>query len=264
MSEKSLKRVIFFLPFAFLAFIVLLKFSYLNRYWKWFAGNDGPLDWAQFAAYMLSCLIGLLAARDLYEKKQKFFASLYLIFAVGMFLIGFEEISWGQVLFHYKTPGAFKGNLEHEFNLHNFLPGKELHFLYIVAGFYGAFARLSLSDKTLERHSDFVEMFMPAGYLFFYFFPVFFFYFYYDYASQADLYLFGDKGLFARGFTRGYKEEETVEFLLSCGFLIFAAMNALKLRAGRAVSRKLSDLVEEKKSIGHHGKGCEVKRKFQI
>jgi len=239
MNEKSLKRVFFVLPLLFLCFIVLMKLSVPYKYFKWFIREDGPLEWVQFLAYLSTSLIAFAASLKLYGKKQKFHAFLYLVFAVGTFLISMEEISWGQRIFHIPTPEKVgRVNLQHEFNLHNMLPGKKLHLFFIVTGFYGAFLRFLLPGRIKKEHPDGVGLLTPAKYLFFYFFPVFFFYFYYDYVSRLDLLIFGDNGPFGRGFTRGYKAEEPGEFLLSMGFLIFTGMNTLRLRASRLVPQK--------------------------
>jgi len=44
-----------------------------------------------------------------------FFLLLGLLFFIG----AGEEISWGQRIFHFKTPDIMDSNLQHEFNLHN-------------------------------------------------------------------------------------------------------------------------------------------------
>jgi hypothetical protein len=45
----------------------------------------------------------------------------YSLISIGFFLIGMEEISWGQRIFGWSTPEVFQSNVQNETNLHNFI-----------------------------------------------------------------------------------------------------------------------------------------------
>ncbi len=59
----------------------------------------------------------------------------YALGALGCGFIAGEEMSWGQWLFHWATPtDLYAGNLQHETNLHNFLPPGFWEGAYSTAG----------------------------------------------------------------------------------------------------------------------------------
>lgn len=70
----------------------------------------------------------------------------FLVFSLGMVLVGMEELAWGQKLFGYATPAAMEGvNQQHEMTLHN-LPGLQGHSemmwaAFGVGGLLGVFIR---------------------------------------------------------------------------------------------------------------------------
>lgn len=86
----------------------------------WFYSEAGPLETLQAAILLLTCL---LAASSLPQVAQ-FGSGLlrlwpYLILAGGLYTAG-EELSWGQHLFHWETPEAWRDiNDQGETNLHN-------------------------------------------------------------------------------------------------------------------------------------------------
>lgn len=60
---------------------------------------------------------------------------IYALGALAAVFIAGEEMSWGQWLFHWATPAdLYAGNLQHETNLHNFLPPGFWEGAYAAAG----------------------------------------------------------------------------------------------------------------------------------
>jgi len=89
------------------------------------AREDGFFEWASAILYFLSFLFFGWS----YWKKHKgndliLFRTrkniIFLLLAVIMFLAAGEELSWGQRIFHMKTPSWFENrNIQKETNLHN-------------------------------------------------------------------------------------------------------------------------------------------------
>jgi hypothetical protein len=85
-----------------------------------FAQEDSPVEWG--SALLLLAGAGLFAAGGAarLRRREALGALLALLFALVLFLIGMEEISWGQRLFGFATPPELaQANWQGEFNLHN-------------------------------------------------------------------------------------------------------------------------------------------------
>ena len=76
--------------------------------------------------------------------------------------------------------------------------------------------------KIKENIISVVNLFAPD---FFYFFMVFIIYFYIEYAESIAVALFGDWFVVGYGHFIQLRDQEPAEFLLSCGFLLFVAIN---------------------------------------
>lgn len=91
-------------------------FSYLAREDKIIEVLSALLLFLSSGIFVL--LLVRSCARPL--RHNRFFNLALLLFAVVFMLIGMEEVSWFQRSLGFETPGAFDGNLQGEFNLHNF------------------------------------------------------------------------------------------------------------------------------------------------
>jgi hypothetical protein len=82
------------------------------------AQEDRPLEWSTALLLLAaSSLLGLHAAR---HRRAPLVALCAALLCVALFLVGMEEISWGQRLFGFATPeGLAEMNWQHEFNFHN-------------------------------------------------------------------------------------------------------------------------------------------------
>lgn len=92
----------------------------------WFAREDNILEWLSALFILIGALFFLYAAarssRQRVSGPGKFFSTLLIPigFAGLFFLIGMEEISWGQRLLGFETPESLaERNWQQEFNFHN-------------------------------------------------------------------------------------------------------------------------------------------------
>ncbi len=80
--------------------------------------SEGSIvEWASFIILIASSLL-LLKAAIRWENS----GARWLLFtgAAGIFIIGMEEMSWGQMIFNWETPELFNDyNVQHETGLHN-------------------------------------------------------------------------------------------------------------------------------------------------
>ncbi|MCK4626681.1 MAG: hypothetical protein KAV00_15310 [Phycisphaerae bacterium] len=88
--------------------------------------EDGLYEIAQAVLYLLSA--GLLAAASAlalkYNKPVGVVHVVYPLLSLGLFLVGLEEISFGQRAIGFGTPEIIESvNVQDEFNLHNILTG---------------------------------------------------------------------------------------------------------------------------------------------
>jgi hypothetical protein len=83
-----------------------------------FAQEDRPLEWS--SALLLLGAGGLLAVRALNGRRDRTTLLLAGGLCLALFVVGMEEISWGQRLFGFSTPEKLaEMNWQSEFNFHN-------------------------------------------------------------------------------------------------------------------------------------------------
>jgi hypothetical protein len=191
--------------------------------WK----EDGPVESFTAIFYFVAFLPSFSISKSCYERKLFLFSGLYFLLSLAFIMIGLEEISWGQRLFHIGTPELLENyNYQHEMNLHN-VKGIPIHKFYIIVGLYGAFSRLLLPKRIKNNNNSVVNLFCPDYFLFFYFFVVGGLYMYYDYFCSILVSLFNEQ--FGYGWQHIYfmhpKDQEPAEFLLAAGFLLFVMIN---------------------------------------
>ena len=86
--------------------------------------EDNVVEMLTFVALAAACALAVRLTRDLRRQGQpRWIWVFFALFALGLFVVAMEEISWGQWLFFWKTPEGWKElNRQGETNLHN-LPG---------------------------------------------------------------------------------------------------------------------------------------------
>ena len=115
---RSVAVAIFWLPFLG-AVLLAATVAYRPLFYFLF-GEDGPIEWSQFAAFLAAALGLAVAAWRLVQRGDKLGALLIGIGALGIFGIAGEEISWGQRLLDLETPEALTAvNHQNEINVHN-------------------------------------------------------------------------------------------------------------------------------------------------
>ncbi|MEZ4364397.1 MAG: hypothetical protein R3B48_29750 [Kofleriaceae bacterium] len=88
--------------------------------WAMLAQEDGPIEWATFAAFVLAAGVLLVSVRK--RGSGRWFQAACVLLALFCVTVAGEEISWGQRLFGFKPPEVFLDrNFQQEFNVHNVL-----------------------------------------------------------------------------------------------------------------------------------------------
>jgi len=100
-----------------------------------FAQEDRPVEWA--SALLLLGAAGLLALHALTRRRDRVTLVLAAGLGIALFVIGMEEISWGQRLFGFSTPESLaEMNWQSEFNLHNVQTDLSETLYYVGAGLF--------------------------------------------------------------------------------------------------------------------------------
>jgi hypothetical protein len=106
-----------------------------------------------------------IVALGLGQQRLKF-KSLYVIglalLAVILLVIGMEEVSWFQRSFGFQTPDAFSGNVQEEFNLHNFASNEGEIFYYLAAFIYLILFPFLYHQVPLFSKSEIISFFSPS------------------------------------------------------------------------------------------------------
>ncbi len=138
--SKNFVKAVWVLPFIVL-FLGVLSGLIDKELYKLVTGEDRLGESLQLLFFAGGLILSLLVIRRLLSFGNPGIAALYLIIAVGLFLLIGEEISWGQRIFGWETSKDMSElNRQNETNLHN-MYGIEavLNWLQIIVG---AFALL--------------------------------------------------------------------------------------------------------------------------
>ena len=136
--QKIISFRYFFSLIIFLVFILLIEGIIHNHYgifsyyfyseYRYDRGGYNPLIWEengfieifQVIILFLSIIILLRYNRFYFQNLSKIFRIVLFFYLIGLSYYFFEEISWGQHLFFWKTPDFFLDlNSQKETNLHN-------------------------------------------------------------------------------------------------------------------------------------------------
>ena len=101
--------------------------------------EDSLLEWPQFFFVLASSPIFACTGVLLMSRGQRAMGLLYLLIAVGAFLVAGEEISWGQRVFGWGTPESLAAiNHQAETNVHNIRPvQRAFGYVVLLGGMYG-------------------------------------------------------------------------------------------------------------------------------
>jgi hypothetical protein len=119
----------------------LVYFLPFGVFEAWTTGEDGPVEWLQFAAYAGALVCSL---RVLWQRRRRW-RSLqglaWLLLTLFLFYVAGEEISWGERIHGFGVEALRQINAQKESNLHN-LPALQnyLHVSFISAGLFFGYA----------------------------------------------------------------------------------------------------------------------------
>jgi len=206
-------------PIIFLVF-ACYQFNFnTSIYYRLFGVSEtGFFEWVQFVVYLVAAVVGFFSYKALRGnsafQKQRI---LMLLFTIGLFLIAFEEVSWGQHIFKWESPEVFQEiNRQKETNVHNMRPvQRKLHNTFILVGLYGG---LAWRFKNRKNNLDVKDFIFPDKLIALYFLPTAVFYFHFKFLNRLKLYVIGN-------------HQEVVETLLSLGFLLLAISNLAKAKS---------------------------------
>jgi hypothetical protein len=135
-AEWGLSRrtaiILFLVPFA-LAFVAVAAIPFRGAF-RALANEDGIAEWGQFVLIVVLVPIYARLSLALWRQGQRPLSLLYLLAALAMVFTAGEEISWGQRIFGWLTPGALEDiNNQGETNIHNIGPLLKIINLVIMA-----------------------------------------------------------------------------------------------------------------------------------
>ncbi len=152
-SEARFKLMLL-LPFA-IAFSGVVAALMGKPAYKMFTGEDMIAEYLQVVCWVTSFLLTLWVVKNVGVYDNKVIALLYVLLAIGIFFLIGEELSWGQRLFGWQTPEAYKEiNKQDETNLHNIHGvGYTFKWLHMMIGAYGAVLPLVLLRRGVFRNT---------------------------------------------------------------------------------------------------------------
>lgn len=232
--ERQVWWAIAVFPLFAVMLIAMLKLA--SPWWYMVLNReDGVVEWMTAAVYLVAAGFAASLVLSFRRRKENMYALLCAGLGIGMVFIAMEEISWGQRLFGIATPDFVESiNMQGEVTLHN-VRGFPVHEAYIAVGLYGAFARTIATLLLGGRHPKLVSLVTPPPALFLYFFVPFLLYAYYQFIWYTELVPYGlewgeywtERGGFLSG-----DDQESIELLLSFGFLLFTLVNWVRYRVG--------------------------------
>ncbi len=142
--------------------LLLLKHQQFNA----LSHEDSYVEWASFALLIVSSLIFLISmfsCRRSAGQRFPWAAATCAVFAFGFFFIGMEEVSWFQRQLGFKTPDVlFEGNVQEEFNFHNFFTvGFEILYYFGTFAFFMALPFLRVIFAKWIEKTPYFDTFVP-------------------------------------------------------------------------------------------------------
>jgi hypothetical protein len=141
-----------------------------RRAYYWLLAEDHPVEWLQFALVVAGSLLAAMTALRLHREGDRLGSTLFVVFALGMFVIAGEEISWGQRVFAFGTPTDLASvNNEHEFNVHNITKGMPLQSAFklveLLLGLVGTVVPLYLARARRVLRASALRLLTPPLFL---------------------------------------------------------------------------------------------------
>ena len=117
-GEHRVNRLFFKIGSTLLGFLIAIKIlAGETSSYRRSLEEGGIVEWATFLLLLISAYILFSCARNM---RSILFKAVYYILSAFSFIIGMEEMSWGQMIFNWKTPSQLALiNDQGETNLHN-------------------------------------------------------------------------------------------------------------------------------------------------
>jgi hypothetical protein len=112
-------------PFALLfGYAALLALPATRPFARELSLENRPIELLSFGLLLLAALLAIdLARRAAVRGESRRVSAFYSVFGVGLFVVGMEEVAWGQHFFGWSTPESWREiNAQRETTLHNLHP----------------------------------------------------------------------------------------------------------------------------------------------
>lgn len=232
MKKKWIKILVIIFPVVFGLTMYCLN-TYYRTVYETIGTEDHLIEWIQFSFFLTSAILAITIAIKM-GKISKPLRVIFLILALVLLFVTFEEISWGERVFNIEAPEVFDDgtlpllgeNVQSEMNLHNFsFFHTKVGLIYILIATYAIFSSLLTSlfykfKKNVKKETKFLLSFLtPPAYLALYFSPL--------YINFFNWETFGIRP----------QDYEMTEFLFSLGLLIFLSicLKRINLHLGKKV-----------------------------
>ena len=138
--KTASKLIVFFLPIVLTILFIVLRISIGLDAWKKTNTEGGFIEYGTSLAFLLAAIFAFPIGKFFLANRNKFLGYLYYLISFGFFLVGMEEISWGQKLIGFESSEFFKNyNSQEEITIHNLVwvneyLDKGLMFVALIAG----------------------------------------------------------------------------------------------------------------------------------
>lgn len=210
--KPILKVCVFLFPLIFTGLLLYVKWNlgHDSQSWQRMNSEGGLPEYGTSLVYILAAILTYPIGKAFWQKNDKVLGSIYFCLTLLFLFVGLEEISWGQRLIGFSTPEFFEtNNVQSEFTFHNlsFFHQNLLHQGYILIGFFGSFGWLLLARMMKQKQNYLI----PSWFLASFFLPTLVYYIIHEYTDGFGFFIVED--------------QESVEFILSLGFLTFVSLN---------------------------------------
>ena len=177
------KLIIFFLPIVLTILLIVLRISIGLDAWKKTNTEGGFIEYGTSLAFLLTAIFAFPIGKFFLTNKDKFLGYLYYFLSFSFFLVGMEEISWGQKLIGFESSEFFQNyNSQEEITLHNLIwinefLDKGLMFVALIAGISCLVYKLISQAKNNYR----TKFIIPRWFLASFFLIVFLFFYLVEY-----------------------------------------------------------------------------------
>lgn len=214
LNNKKISKIFIFLsPIILSVLLILLRLSIGLEAWKKTNTEGGFIEYGTSLAFLLAAIFAFPIGKFFIEQKKKALGYIYYLICAGTFVVGMEEISWGQKLIGFESTEFFQNyNSQEEITLHNLIwineyLDKGLMFVALIAGISWLVYRL-ISRVKYNRYAKFI---IPSWFLSSFFIIVFLFFYLVEYVIIWNSTI--------------ENFQESVELIFSLGGLCFVLTN---------------------------------------